>query len=290
MNLMPPEPLLHSYLQREAEDIEALRLLSIIAQRRGRMQDAEQWLAEVCTLAPDSIAARVDYAQLLLERQKYRQAIEHLDWLIQRGPHDWGHRVRRANAHAGRGNHEAALIDYEAVLDSTSEYDASLLVLRGHSLQAVGRQHEAIACFRAAAAARPGFGDAYWSLANLKTYPFDDQEITAMQAALASADLPTTDAIHLHFALGKALENRAEYSQSWTHYRKANAVKNAETPYRAQHLETTTTQLQRQILTPAIFRSPQRRGVPGFERHIYRGAAASRLDAHRTGLSIAFAD
>ena len=246
------EPLIHSYLKREAEDIEALRLLSIVAQRRGQLQDAEHWLAKVRTLAPDSIAACSDYAQLLLERQKYRQAIEHLDWLIEHDPHDSDHRVLRANAHAGRGDHEAALNDYESVLDTTSEYDASLLVLRGHSLQAVGRQPEAIACYRAAAAARPGFGDAYWSLANLKTYSFDDQEITAMQAALTSAELPTTDAIHLHFALGKALENRAEYSQSWTHYLRGNALKSAQTPYRAEHLENTA-QLQRQIFTPALF-------------------------------------
>jgi tetratricopeptide (TPR) repeat protein len=245
------EPLLHACLQREAEDIEVLRLLSIIAQRRGRMHDAEQWLAKVRTLAPDSIDARSDHALLLLERQKYQQAIEHLDWLIQHEPHNGGHRMLRANAHAGRGDHEAALHDYECLLDAASEHEAALQVLRGHSLQAVGKKHEAIASYRAAAAARPGFGDAYWSLANLKTDLFDDQEITAMQAALASADLPTTDAIHLHFALGKAWENRAAYSQSWAHYSRGNALKSAQTPYRAGFLEANT-QMTRQLFTPAF--------------------------------------
>ena len=221
------EPLIHSYLQREAEDIEV----------------------------------RSDYAQLLMKRQKYQQAIEQLDWLIEHDPDNWAHRVLRANARAGHGDHEAALQDYESMLGTACEQDASLQVLRGHSLQAVGRQHEAIGCYRAAAAARPGFGDAYWSLANLKTHRFLDQEISDMQTALASADLATTDSIHLHFALAKALENRADYSQSWSHYSKGNALKRTQTRYRPEFLEAIAN-TQAQTFTPAFLKARAGVGCP----------------------------
>lgn len=60
---------------------------------------------------------------------------------------------------------------------------AHLSLLLGHSLKAVRRQPEAIESYQAALIARPGFGDAYWSLANLKTYRFSDHEIACMRAA-----------------------------------------------------------------------------------------------------------
>jgi tetratricopeptide (TPR) repeat protein len=224
------EALIRSYLQREPEDAEALGLLSIVA---------EKWL----------------------ERQRYPQASDTVDWLIQHEPQNRDHRRLHAAIRAARGDHPAALQELESLLAEDAEPDASVQVLRGHSLQALGRQQDAIASYKSAAAARPGFGDAYWSLANLKTYRFDRLEIAAMQAALTSTDLSATDAIHLHFALGSALEHRAEYLLSWEHYAMGNALKREQTFFRPESVETMTHR-QEQVFTRAFVAARADVGCP----------------------------
>jgi len=121
-----------------------------------------------------------------------------------------------------------------------------------HALKAVGRREESIEAYRTAAAARPNFGDAYWSLANLKTYRFLDEEIARMRAAETAAGTPLVDRYHLCFALGKAFEDRGEYAESWRYYERGNALKRSESRYRPQVLETNTRK-QIEICTREFF-------------------------------------
>src|SRR5439155_22783547 len=116
-----------------------------------------------------------------------------------------------------------------------------------HSLKTLGRRDAAIAEYRAAAAARPGYGDVYWSLANLKTYRFEDEELQRMQSAEASAS--PVDRYHLCFALGKAFEDRQQYARSFEYYARGNSLKRAESHYRPQILELNT-RLQIEVCTP----------------------------------------
>ena len=88
--------------------------------------------------------------------------------------------------------------------------------------------------YRAAARERPDFGDAYWSLANLKTYRFTDAELECMRAAEAEPATGLVDRYHLCFALGKAYEDRGEYAESWGYYERGNALKRAESRYRPE--------------------------------------------------------
>jgi hypothetical protein len=88
--------------------------------------------------------------------------------------------------------------------------------------------------------ARPSFGDAYWSLANLKTYRFSDDEIARMLIEQASPATSLVDRYHLCFALGKAFEDRGEYAESWRHYEQGNALKRSESRYRPEIFETNT--------------------------------------------------
>ncbi len=110
----------------------------------------------------------------------------------------------------------------------------------GHALKTIGQVPQAICAYRAAAAARPDFGDAYWSLANLKTYRFTDVEIARMRAEEASPAIAPEDRWHLCFALGKALEDRGETAESWACYERGNALKRAESRYRPEIIETNT--------------------------------------------------
>jgi tetratricopeptide (TPR) repeat protein len=127
-----------------------------------------------------------------------------------------------------------------------------------HSLKTQGRQEEAIAAYRAAIAARPAFGDAYWSLANLKTYRFTDDELAGMRAAETAPATPLVDRYHLCFALGKALEDRGEHDASWRCYQQGNALKRSESRYRPEIIETNARK-QREVCTREFF--VQRAGV-----------------------------
>jgi tetratricopeptide (TPR) repeat protein len=228
---------------------EILRARSLLAD--GDLDSAERLLEESLTVSPDHGAARFDHARVLLARQKYAEACGQLDSLIEQEPDNPDYRTLQATARAGCGDHETAILAYQALLNPAPEY-AHLHVLLGHSLKAVGRQREAIASYRAASQARPGFGDAYWSLANLKTYRFSEHEFAGMRAAIASDSLPPSDRVHLHFALGKTLESCGQYAESWAHYARGNAMKLAETRYRPEYVEINMRR-QREICTPEFF-------------------------------------
>ena len=124
----------------------------------------------------------------------------------------------------GLGEHERAVAMYRHLLQGTPA-DADLHLSIAHALKTLGRRDEAIESYRRAAACRPGFGDAYWSLANLKTYRFTDEELARLRAAQATPTTGSVDRYHLCFALGKALEDRGEFAESFRYYERGNALK-----------------------------------------------------------------
>ena len=56
-----------------------------------------------------------------------------------------------------------------------------------------------IAAYRRAIELRPNFGETYYSLANLKTFRFTEQDVTDMSQRLANESLPVE--CRVHFAL-----------------------------------------------------------------------------------------
>jgi tetratricopeptide (TPR) repeat protein len=128
-------------------------------------------------------------------------------------------------------------------------------------LKTLGKRQEAIESYQAAVAARPDFGDAYWSRANLKTYRFSQEEITQMEAHEAAATTQPVDRYHLCFALGKALEDQGEYAQSWEYYERGNALKRAQSRYRPEITETNTRR-QIEVCTAEFFAARTAAGAP----------------------------
>jgi hypothetical protein len=130
----------------------------------------------------------------------------------------------------------------------------------GHALKAVGRQKDATESYQTAAAARSSFGDAWWSLANLKRYRFSESEIARMRAEEAEPAANHVDRYHLCFALGKALEDRNEYAESWQFYERGNVLKRTESRYDPDITETNTRK-QIEVCTTQFF--AERAGVGG---------------------------
>jgi len=250
-DLATAEPMVRAFLLRHGDHPEAMRLLAKIGMARDALDDAETLLDAVLVLAPDYQAARYDYAQCLLQRQKYGEARDEARRLLAIAPENLDYQATEGAAAAGLGDHQAAIEIYRAMLEHAPQsWDIQLWL--GHALKTVGQVAAAVEAYRAAAAARPDFGDAYWSLANLKTYRFDNDEIAHMRAAEASPTTANVDRQHLCFALGKALEDRGEIPESWSFYERGNALKRVESRYRPEILETNTRR-QIEVCTPAFF-------------------------------------
>ena len=245
------ERLIRSYLLQHERDVEAMRLLARIGIARDVLDDAETLLAAVLALAPDYRAARHDYANVLLKRHKHAAAMAELDRLLVDDPGNRAFRTTYAAVCVGIGDHERALAVYRGLLVGAPQA-AELQHSIAHTLKTLGRRDEAIAAYRAAAAERPSFGDAYWSLANLKTYRFTDAELAGMRAQESSTDIAVADRYHLCFALGKALEDRGEYQDSWHYYERGNQLKQSESRFSIEQIELNTRQ-QQTVCTAEFF-------------------------------------
>ena len=257
--LAPAENLVRAFLVKHGHHIEAMRLLARIGIARGVFDDAQLLLEAVLDLAPNYQAARFDYAQALSGRHMHEQAHQQAELLLAADPANRNYRTLEALTCVGLGRHERAIELYRDLLSDATQ-PAELHLSIAHSLKTLGRGAEAVAEYRAAAAARPTFGDAYWSLANLKTYRFEDAELEQMRSAEANAATALVDRYHLCFALGKALEDRSQYEKSFAYYARGNALKRPETHYQPEALELNT-RLQIEVCTPELFARHQHTGV-----------------------------
>ena len=259
-DLPPAEQIIRAFLLREGDQPDAMRLLARIALAHDVLDEAETLLAAVLALAPDYRAARYEYAETLLKRQKYAAAGEQIDALLDLDPDHPDYRALAATAAIGVGQHERAIAIYRGMwADAPASWDVPLWL--GHALKTVGRLPEAIEAYRAAAAARPNFGDAYWSLANLKTYRFSPAEIDAMRAQATDPDRGVEDRTHLCFALGKALEDSRDFAGAWDWYDHGNRLRREASRYAAAVMETNT-RLQKQVCDAGFFRARKGWGDP----------------------------
>ena len=220
------EALLRDYLRTRPADAAALRMLAEVAMRLGRLSDAETLLADCLTVAPGFVAARRSYATLLYRANKPEAALVELDRL----PRDPGTRNMRAAVLARIGDFEGSIAHYAAVL-ADYPVQPKAWMSYGHALKTVGRTGECIAAYRTAIAQAPHLGEAWWSLANLKTIRFTDADVAAMEAELARPTLGEEDRFHIDFALGKAFEDRRAFEQSFRHYAAANALRQTHVDY-----------------------------------------------------------
>jgi tetratricopeptide (TPR) repeat protein len=259
-DLSAAEHILRAYLLKCGGHVEALRLLARIEHQRGSLHDAELLLQAALKLAPNYLAARLDQVRVLLDRQKYLPAREAIDALLELEPGNRYYLSLYAAACVGLGKYEPAIATYRRLL-TTSPEAADLHVSLGHALQAVGRAKEATESYQIAVAARSGFGDAWWSLANLKTYRFSGNEIVHMRAEEAAPATSPVDRCHLCFALGKALEDRKQYAESWQFYQRGNALKRSESSYDPNIAETNTRR-QIEVCTAQFFAARAGFGVP----------------------------
>jgi len=253
------ETLIRRFLLEAGNHPEAMRVLAQIGHLRNVLDDAETLYEGLLAMVPNHDEARHEYVQVLIARHKFPQAGEALAPLLQREPHNHAHRIQAATIKVGLGDFASVIPEYRAMI---AEIDGDTLEARirradlnlwlGHALKTEGLTEEAIEAYMTATADRPDFGDAWWSLANLKTYRFSPASIAVMQEQLEAEATAEFDRIHIAFALGKGLEDASDYAASWAAYAQGNAMHRAANGYTPEVFETNTRE-QKRVCTKAFF-------------------------------------
>ncbi len=226
------EHLLRQRLTADPNDTAALRMLAEAYLRQSRSADAEILLAHCLALDPGLDDARFSYANALFQQQKAVPALAQIERLLAERPDEPAYRNLAAACLGLVGEHDRVNSLYEGLLADYGK-QPRIWLNYGHALRTVGRQAEAVAAYKRCIALAPGLGEAYWSLANLKVASFTPDEEASMARHLARPDIPADDRLHLHFALGKALEDRGDYAASFEHYAQGAKLRRAQIRYDA---------------------------------------------------------
>ncbi len=236
-NIPQAEALLRAHLKKYPTDVAALRMLAEVAARLGRYGDAEILLSRCLELAPSFAAARHHRAIVLHRQNQSADALREVTELLTKDPRNPGYNNLKAAILARIGELQDSIEIYAGIL---AEHPAQpkIWLSYGHALKSDGREADSIAAYNKSIELLPGLGEAYWSLANLKTVQFTNDDVAAMHLQLRRPDLAVEDQLHLHFAMGKALEDQQEFAASFEHYAQGNRLRRAQLRYEAGEMST----------------------------------------------------
>lgn len=255
--ILKAEDLCRQFLQKVPHHVEAMRLLADIGLRFGVLEDAEFLLAAARRFEPDNVRVHIDYIHALRKRQKFVDALEQAELLLEKSPGNPQFQSMFAIECMQTGDYATANAMFDKILERLPG-DPGTLTSKGHAYKTSGRYEAAVDAYRAALAGFPQHGEAWYALSNLKVYTFGDDEIEQMHAQEKDLNLSHADRVHLGFALGKAYEDRADFHRSFRYYEQGNRLKKSQSTYDPQKMSNDLA-AQRDICTPAFFAS--REGV-----------------------------
>lgn len=230
------ESLLRNRLRAQPNDVVALCMLADIAERVGRMDETDALLTRCLELAPDYFRARYNHTVMLLRQSEPERALEEVDRMLAEDPKNTDCRKLKAAILVRLLEYDESIQICEELLEEDPDQPTVWTSL-GHMLKSVGRREDCIAAYRKAIELAPHYGEPHWSLANLKTHQVDEDVLEAMRVQLQNPSLSHTDRLHFSFAMGKALEDREEFEESFRHYAEGNRLRREVAPYNPQELE-----------------------------------------------------
>ena len=258
------ERLAKHFLRDNKTHPEGMRLLAEVLTRKNILDEAQFLLETLVALQPKMIPARLQLFHVLMRRQRFHSAFDIAASLNKDAPTDTGE-IKRAYAAAAFavGNIEEAK-DLYAQLAKNAPADHLIPISQGHIFNAIGERENAVAAFQRCISLKPAHGDSYWSLANTKSYRFDDDEIASMQKIEEGDALSTLDRVQICFALGKALEDKNLFDDAFSYYDRGNSLKLPTTHYDPVQLRKRV-QAQIDVCTSELFESRQHVGVQNID-------------------------
>ncbi|XOV77636.1 MAG: sulfotransferase [Aestuariibacter sp.] len=249
------------FLQNNKHHPDAMLLLADIGIQLKIYGEAEFLLESCVELYPEHLEAREKFLFILSKTGKFEQASQQADALLAMQPEETRFQVAKATALVGIGDIEPAINIYESVIQSNTAYPGIYLLL-GHAYKALGDRQKAIESYQKAYHLAPQFGDAFWSLANTKTYRFSAAEITQMEQQLDENNpykLRAEDIVHFHFALAKAFEDTEDYDKAFYHYQQGNKQQESAGQYSPDMTHRQVTR-QKQYCTASLFAANEGHG------------------------------
>ena len=212
-------------LRQYPSSVNAMRhLASCYLGKKVQLEDAEALVRRATQLAPGFAGAWMTLASVLLEKSNTIEAIKAYKEVTRLEPNN-------SESWAGLANALAVAMYPE---ESTEAFKHSLALNPnvpgvqmgyGHVLKTIGKQDEALKAYRAAIAGRADFGEVYWSMANLKIFNFEEEEVKEMLTQVERDDISESATVHFHFSLGKAYEDKKDFDKAWHHYQTGNQLK-----------------------------------------------------------------
>ena len=231
------------FLKKNPTNTYAMSLLADIADRLGHFDDTEILLENAVKFNPDDGDIRMKYALILRKKQKFTKTMEQVNILCEKYPDNLSYQSHRASEIMQNGDHEKAVKLFNKILKK-SPHNFNALTSKGHALKTLGKTNSAILSYQSAYKKKSDHGEAFYSLANLKTYTFKDSEISKMREQLKRVDLTLKDRAYFHFALAQACETVGEYDEAFLNYEKGNKIKNEQSRYSIEKMDQ---ELQAQI-------------------------------------------
>lgn len=221
-NFKEAAALYREVLQADPRNVDALRMLGVLAIGEGNLDEGERLLRRAVALAPDFVNAIMDLGGALQEQNRTREALECFKQATKLEPKNHRAHFQLAQTLAPAMFSHEAIECYEKVLALRPRHPGALLGM-GHALKTIGKTDEAIESYRKAIESRPDKGEVYWSLANLKTYRLTAEDINEMESQITKDDLPDDSHVNFLFALAKAYEDAGDFDRAWDYYVQGNS-------------------------------------------------------------------
>ena len=231
------------FLKQNPTNTYAMSLLSDIADRLGYFDDAEFLLESAVKFDPDDGELRMKYAMILRKKQKFAKTMEQVNILCDQFPENLSYQAQKASEIMQNGDHKGAIDLFDEILHK-NPYNFSILTSKGHAQKTLGETGRAIKSYQTAYQVKQDHGEAFFSLANLKTYAFSEYELNIMREQLKRVDLTLRDKAYFHFALAQGCEAIGEYDEAFFHLDSGNKIKNKQSKYSIERMDK---ELQAQI-------------------------------------------
>ena len=249
--LKKADDLCRFYLQNSPHHIDGMKLLATICSELHVYDDAEFLLESCLEFEPDNLDTLIQYINILIKRQKYGSALDHAKIMYSKFTDDINAEITYAVTLQQTDNQIEALDLYKKILEKNPA-NSQLYLSCGHLYKNFGEIENSIISYKKSYEINNFCGDAYWSLANLKTYNFDDSEIKKLEEMVLDEYINDEEKIYMHFALGKAYEDASEYDRSFSHYKKGNDLKLPYTKYETKDFINECSN-QKEVCTEDLF-------------------------------------
>ena len=234
--LQDAERLCKYFLREHKTHAEGMRLLAEILTRKNILDEAQFILETLHELEPDNLPAAIQLFHVVMRRQRFHSAYEIAQKLRDKYPDDED-QIKKAYAAAcfSVGRIDEAEDLYKQ-LRQQHPNDHLIPISQGHIFNSSGDRAAAIDAFKASSAIKVDHGDAYWSLANTKSYRFDEAQIQQMRELEERQDIGELDQIQICFALGKAYEDADQFEDAFEFYARGNRLKLPSTHFDVEQL------------------------------------------------------